>query len=29
LVSVVNLNMYFNAIYDGVVAGQLGFTRGS
>ncbi len=25
--SVVNLNMYFNAIYDGVVAGQLGFTN--
>ncbi len=27
MISVVNLNMYFNAIYDGVVAGQLGYTN--
>ncbi|KAK0720232.1 hypothetical protein B0H67DRAFT_180062 [Lasiosphaeris hirsuta] len=27
LVSVINLNMYFNAIYDGVIAGQLGYTN--
>ncbi|KAK0639122.1 hypothetical protein B0T16DRAFT_422464 [Cercophora newfieldiana] len=27
LMSVMNLNMYFNAIFDGVVAGQLGYTN--
>ncbi|KAM7191314.1 hypothetical protein V8F20_009369 [Naviculisporaceae sp. PSN 640] len=27
LVSTMNLNMYFNAIFDGVVAGQLGYTN--
>lgn len=27
LMSVVNLNMYFNAIHDGVVAGQLSYTN--